>query len=58
MVIQRCKEMGAGNTYGQRYVGYKAYGDGEAKEFEGVRLLDDMKFSVTIDAAYLPYYLS
>lgn len=50
------KEMGAGNTYGQRYVGYKAYGDGEAKEFEGVRLLDDMKFSVTIDAAYLPYY--
>lgn len=52
---------------GQAFVGFASYNayvgsdvavDGATKEFAGVRLLGDYKFSLTIDAAagYYPYY--
>ena len=40
-----------------RYVlGYAAYSAGESDTFEGVHLIDDMTFSITIDKQFLPYY--
>lgn len=36
--------------------GYAAYSAGESDTFEGVHLIDDMTFSVTIDSEFLPYY--
>lgn len=50
------KALGARNTYGYSFVGYDEFSTGEAKEFTGVRLLDDYKFSVTVKAEELPYY--
>lgn len=51
---------------GQAFVGFDSYAkydgtdnvEGATKEFSGVRLLGDYKFSITIDAAkgYYPYY--
>ncbi|SHK10378.1 peptide/nickel transport system substrate-binding protein [Anaerobranca californiensis DSM 14826] len=49
-------DLGGTNTGSFRLVGHDSYSKGETKEFAGVRLLDDYKFSVTIDAAYLPYF--
>lgn len=40
----------------QYYVGGDAYLNGESDTFEGVHLIDEMTFSVTVDAANLPYY--
>lgn len=36
--------------------GYAAYSAGESDTFEGVHLIDDKTFSITIDAAYVPFY--
>ena len=36
--------------------GYDAYSNGETDTFEGLHLIDDKTFSVTIDAQYMPYY--
>ncbi len=51
---------GKDHTSGLSYVGYKAYseykGEGEPVAFEGIKVLGDHKFSVTVDAQYLPYY--
>lgn len=41
---------------GYELLGYGAYSTGEAAVFEGVKLIDETTFSVTIDAANLPYY--
>lgn len=49
-------DMGANGTAGDRLVGYKAFSTGEKKEFEGVRLLSDTEFSLTISSEELPYY--
>lgn len=50
------------NTAGQNYVGYNDYvkyvgteGTG-TKEFKGVRLLGDYKFSLEVSSDYYPYY--
>lgn len=41
----------------QKYCkGYDAYVAGESDVFEGVHLIDDKTFSITIDPTYLPYY--
>ena len=61
--------VGAGATgkAGQTYVGYKSFNkycgsdvevEGATKEFSGIRLLGEYKFSMTVDAAagYYPYY--
>lgn len=60
---------GATGKTGQTFVGYEAFNkyvgedvtvEGATKEFAGVRLLGDYKFSLTIDAAagYYPYYFA
>ncbi|UPU39159.1 hypothetical protein MX850_11875 [Erysipelothrix sp. Poltava] len=41
---------------GDELLGYNAYSTGESKVFEGVKLIDDNTFSLTIDKANLPYY--
>lgn len=40
----------------QYFLGYEAYSSGETNIFEGVHLLSDTSFSITVDAQYLPYY--
>lgn len=47
---------GASSSTGDGLLGYKAYFDGETKTFSGIQLLDEYKFSVTIDAEMLPYF--
>ncbi len=58
-------DAGATGKSGQTYVGFEAYNaytgeaaEGATKEFAGVRLLGDYKFSFTVDAAagFYPYY--
>ena len=44
------------HTYTNCYVGYEAYNSGESKTFQGIRLIDDHSFSVTITAEELPYH--
>ena len=41
------------DTY-DRLVGWEAYASGASDTFSGVRLLDDRRFCLTIDKAYLP----
>ena len=41
---------------GYELLGYEAYSTGTAPEFTGVKLVDEQTFSITIDAANLPYY--
>ena len=43
-------------TAGKEYVGQQAYKNGEAKTFAGIRLIDDLTFSITVSQAYNPYY--
>ena len=63
------KQAGATGKAGQPFVGYSSFAKyegaeaavaGATKEFSGVRLLGDYKFSMTIDAAagYYPYYFA
>lgn len=40
----------------QYVLGYDAYMSGESDTFAGLHLIDDLTFSVTIDAQYMPYY--
>ncbi len=49
-------EAGAKGSAGQLLVGWDAFKKGEAKEFAGVRLLDEYKFSFQVGADYIPYY--
>lgn len=50
------QELAARPTYGNYFVGYNEFLKGESKEFKGVRLLDDMTFSVTIDSEFVPSF--
>lgn len=43
-------------SFSQYYVGGDAFLNGETDTFEGVHLIDDMTFSVTVAAENLPYY--
>lgn len=59
LLVQASKayaDAGAVVTVGDDLVGYDAYKAGTADVFAGVKLLDDYKFSLTIDAASLPYF--
>ncbi|MGL5977808.1 MAG: ABC transporter substrate-binding protein [Erysipelotrichaceae bacterium] len=49
-------EAGAVDSTGDSFVGYAGYHDGTAGKFEGVKLIDDSKFSLTIAAENLPYF--
>lgn len=46
----------AAATSVQYVKGFAEYSAGESDTFEGVHLIDDMTYSVTIDAQFLPYY--
>jgi len=61
--IAHDKNFGNKATSGMSIVGWSTYAKytgeeaaGTTKEFAGLRLLGDYKFSVTIDSSYLPYY--
>lgn len=54
LVDLEASEASAG--YYQYYKGFGAYSTGESDTFEGVHLIDDKTYSITIDAAYVPYY--
>lgn len=43
------------NTF-QYYKGYEAYSTGASDTFEGIHLIDDKTYSITIDASMVPYY--
>jgi len=47
---------GAVSTAGRELVGYTAYNAGETEVFEGVKKISATSFSLTIDAANLPYF--
>lgn len=49
-------EAGASSTVGEGLLGYSDYYEGNVDRFKGVSLIDEHKFSVTIDAAELPYF--
>ena len=59
---------GKDHMSGMNFVGFDAFNaydgtnaaeDGSvSKEFKGIRLLDELTFSVTVDPAYLPYFYS
>jgi len=49
-------EAGNSDTAGDSLLGYAAYHAGETEVFEGVKLLGDLEFSVTIGADFLPYF--
>lgn len=49
-------EAGNSDTSGDSLLGYAAYHAGETEVFEGVKLLGDLEFSVTIGADFLPYF--
>src|SRR5690606_9693455 len=49
-------DMGGNNDYGYYWKGWNAFAKGETKVFEGIRLIDDYTFSVTIDSENLPYF--
>lgn len=49
-------EVGNSDTTGDSLLGYAAYHAGETEVFEGVKLLGDLEFSVTIGADFLPYF--
>lgn len=43
-------------TYSSCFVGWDAYNKGETKTFAGIRLIDDLTFSVTVKAEELPFH--
>ena len=47
---------GASSEVGYGLLGYKDYLEGKTDVFAGAKVIDDTTFSVTIDAAELPYY--
>lgn len=50
------RALGAAPAAMDQLVGYGAYAAGETRVFAGVRLLDERRFSLTVNAAYLPYF--
>lgn len=48
---------GANNSMaGEDYVGFDEYHSGDTRVFEGVKLIDDYTFSITLKAEKLPYF--
>jgi peptide/nickel transport system substrate-binding protein len=48
--------VGGSNANFMEIVGYDAWANGEAEDFEGVKLVDDYTFSMTISGEELPYF--
>lgn len=55
-IVQGDLKASYAGSVGQYLKGYAAYSAGETNALEGVHLIDDKTFSVTIDAQWLPYY--
>ncbi|MCL2031279.1 MAG: ABC transporter substrate-binding protein [Oscillospiraceae bacterium] len=49
-------EAGGSSALGYGLLGYSAYYSGENEYFEGVQLIDELVFSLTIDAEELPFF--
>lgn len=49
-------DLGAKPTAGQYFEGYRAFNRSENLAFSGVRLLDEMSFSVTLAPDYVPWF--
>lgn len=49
-------EKGGDTKIGEGLIGYDAYRDGEAVGFAGVRLINELSFSLTLDAEVFPSY--
>lgn len=43
-------------TAGKEYVGHADYRDGKSATFSGIRMQDDLHFSITVGSDYNPYY--
>lgn len=59
VLLQSSPEFGAleaDNFVGDVYVGFDAFNSGDTKTFEGVHLLGDYEFSLTVKAEEFPYY--
>ena len=60
LLLESSPEMNAVDGYpsqaGYSLVGYQEYFNGETDNFAGVHLVDDMTYSVTVQAAELPYH--
>ena len=60
VLLENSDEMAGVDGYpcnsGYTYVGYDEWLDGSADAFAGVRLVDDMTFSLTVKAEELPYH--
>jgi peptide/nickel transport system substrate-binding protein len=50
------REAGASSSAGENLIGYEAYNEGDTDVFEGIALVDEMTFSLTIAAEHLPYF--
>lgn len=50
------EDAGASSAMGNGLLGYTEYHEGNCEHFAGVKLLEDHKFSLTIDASELPYF--
>lgn len=55
-VAQIDLQAASASLIGQYLKGYSSYSAGETNTLEGVHLMDDKTFSVTVDAQFLPYY--
>lgn len=49
-------ELGAQSSRYQQILGYDDYHSGKKATFSGVRLIDDYTFSITVQAAYEPFF--
>ncbi len=49
-------ELGGVSTSCQHIVGYEDYHTGKTAYFSGVRLVDELTFSITVKAEYLPFF--
>ena len=49
-------DLGGKASAGQYYEGYRAFSRSESLTFSGVRLIDDMTFSITLDPQYVPWF--
>ena len=50
------REIGANGTVNDTVLGIEAYTAGEADSLEGVKVLDDHRFSITVGAENLPFF--
>lgn len=55
-IIKDKEASGAVATVVQYAKGFEKYSSGKSDTFEGIHLIDEKTFSITVDSKYLPYY--